>query len=62
MDMECLEHGIVKYGTPLYVFNIDEMRKTVSLFRKKLGGKAGLYCYESQSFFDKADGGDNRPD
>ena len=44
MDMECLEHGIVKYGTPLYVFNIDEMRKTVSLFRKKLGGKAGL-CF-----------------
>lgn len=44
MDMECLEHGIVKYGTPFYVFNIDEMRKTVSLFRKKLGGKAGL-CF-----------------
>lgn len=44
MDMECLEHGIVKYGTPLYAFDIDEMKETVSLFRQKLEGNAGI-CF-----------------
>lgn len=44
MDMEQLEYGIVRYGTPLYIFNIDEMRKTVWKFRSILGGKAGL-CF-----------------
>lgn len=44
MDLEHLEHGIVKYGTPLYVFDIDEMRETVSLFRRELRGGAGI-CF-----------------
>lgn len=44
MDMECLEYGIVKYGTPLYVFDIDELKETVSLFRRHLGNVAGV-CY-----------------
>lgn len=44
MNMESLEQGIVQYGTPLYVFDIDEMKKTVQNFRDILGEKAGL-CY-----------------
>lgn len=44
MKMECLEHGIVKYGTPLYVFNIDEMRENVALFRRLLGESTGI-CF-----------------
>ena len=44
MEMEYLEYGIVRYGTPLYVFNMDEMRDTVLLIRNELAGKAGL-CF-----------------
>lgn len=44
MDKKILEQGIVKYGTPLYVFNIDEMRETVALFREKLEGSADI-CF-----------------
>lgn len=44
MDMECLEYGIVRYGTPLYILNIDEMRKNVQDFRRVFKDKAGL-CF-----------------
>lgn len=44
MDMECLEYGIVRYGTPLYIFNIDEMRKCVQEFRSILKDRIGL-CF-----------------
>lgn len=44
MDMESLEYGIVRYGTPLYIFNIDEMRKSVQRCRSVLEDKAGL-CF-----------------
>ena len=44
MDMECLEYGIVRYGTPLYILDIDEMRKSVQKFRSVFEGKAGL-CF-----------------
>lgn len=44
MKMECLEHGIVRYGTPLYIFDIDEVQKTVQEYRHLSGNKAGL-CY-----------------
>lgn len=44
MDMECLEYGIVRYGTPLYIFNIDEMRKSVQEFRSVFEDRAGL-CF-----------------
>ncbi|MCH1971127.1 alanine racemase [Muricomes sp. OA1] len=42
--MEYLEYGIVRYGTPLYVFNMDEMKDTVLCIRNELAGKAGL-CF-----------------
>lgn len=44
MDKKILEQGIAKYGTPLYVFNIDEMQKSVELFRQKLQGSADI-CF-----------------
>ena len=27
MDLEKFEHAITKYGTPLYVFDIDEVKR-----------------------------------
>lgn len=44
MDMDKLEYGIAKYGTPLYVFDIDAMKNNVSIYREKLGAGAGL-CF-----------------
>ena len=44
MDKKILEQGIAKYGTPLYVFSIDEMQKSVELFRQKLQGSADI-CF-----------------
>lgn len=32
MDLEKFEHAITKYGTPLYVFDIDEVKKKDRLF------------------------------
>ena len=34
MEMECLEHGIMKYGTPLYIYDIDRLSETVAFFRE----------------------------
>ncbi|MCU0081160.1 diaminopimelate decarboxylase family protein [Extibacter muris] len=51
MDMECLEHAIVQYGTPLYIFDIDEVQKTVQEYRNILGNKAGLcFAMKANSF------------
>lgn len=44
MDIEKLEHGIVRYGTPLYIFDMDEMRENVKKFRSVLKGRTGL-CF-----------------
>ena len=44
MDIEKLEYGIMKYGTPLYVYDIDEMRKNNSYFRANLNKKIDI-CY-----------------
>lgn len=44
MEIKCLKNGIDRYGTPLYVFDIDEMRERVSIFRRWLQDKAGL-CF-----------------
>lgn len=44
MNMDELEYGIAKYGTPLYLFDIDIMKKNVSIWREKLGEEACL-CF-----------------
>lgn len=44
MNIEQMEYGIVKYGTPLYVFDIDEMKKKVNYFRERLWHGAGT-CF-----------------
>ncbi|QOV18602.1 alanine racemase [Blautia liquoris] len=44
MEMTRLEEGIVRYGTPLYVFHIDEMRENFKRFRSILQDRAGL-CF-----------------
>ena len=31
MDLEKFEHAITKYGTPLYVFDIDEVKRQIIL-------------------------------
>lgn len=44
MDRQSLEYGVVKYKTPFYVFDLDEMKENVQRFRTVFEGKAGL-CY-----------------
>lgn len=44
MDKKSLNQGIRQYGTPMYVFDLDIMKKTVEGFRDALEGKAGL-CF-----------------
>lgn len=44
MEVKKLEQGIGRYGTPMYVFDLDEMQKTVGEFRTALEGKAKL-CF-----------------
>lgn len=42
--MEHLEYGILKYGTPLYVFDMDQLSDQVCGFQKTVAGKAEL-CF-----------------
>ena len=44
MTMDQLEYGIVNYGTPLYVFDLDEVTKTVSEIQSKTNGIAQI-CF-----------------
>ena len=44
MTIEQLEYGIVNYGTPLYVFDLDKIARTVANLRKKTDGVAQL-CF-----------------
>lgn len=51
MDRKCLEYGSNRYGTPLYVFDIDEMKEIVDFFQRSLKGKAGLcFAMKANSF------------
>lgn len=44
MNMNTLEQGIIRHGTPIYVFDIDKMTDTVGNFRKILGEDTGI-CF-----------------
>ena len=44
MTMGELEYAIANYGTPLYVFDMDETAKTIAEFRKKTNGIAEI-CF-----------------
>lgn len=44
MTIDQLEYGIVNYGTPLYVFDLDEIAATAAKIRKKTDGVAQV-CY-----------------
>lgn len=44
MDIEAIEYGIEKYGTPLYIFDTDIIMKTVNKFRRILNEDLGL-CF-----------------
>lgn len=44
MKKDKLEYGIARYGTPLYIFDIDILKEQTKRLRDKLGRRAGL-CY-----------------
>ena len=44
MRTEQLEYGISRYGTPLYIFDIDMLREETERIRRALGSEVGL-CY-----------------
>ena len=44
MRTEQLEYGISRYGTPLYIFDIDILEQEAKRIRKALGEETGL-CY-----------------
>lgn len=44
MKTEQLEYGISRYGTPLYIFDIDMLREETERIRRALGSEVGL-CY-----------------
>lgn len=44
MERKALEYGILKYGTPMYVYDIDQAAAAVRLYREMLGDRAGL-CF-----------------
>lgn len=44
MNTEELEMGAEQYGTPLYIYDLDEMRNTAALFREHFKGTADL-CF-----------------
>ena len=44
MDRETLEYGILKYGTPMYVYDVDQAAATVRIYRELLGDGVGL-CF-----------------
>lgn len=44
MNMEQLEYGIMSYGTPSYIFDLDILSRATQRFRRALGSKTGL-CY-----------------
>lgn len=51
MKTKSFEYGIKKYGTPLYVFNIDEMRNRVAFVRNILGKETGIcFAMKANSF------------
>lgn len=44
MNKQQLEYAAARYGTPLYIFDLDILKRQTDRLRKALGGKAGL-CY-----------------
>jgi len=44
MNPDTMEYGVIRYGTPLYVFDLDRMEETARRVRENLGNTAGL-CY-----------------
>ena len=50
MDLEKFEHAITKYGTPLYVFDIDEVKRKTDYFRDRK--RRTVFCNQSKSFSD----------
>lgn len=44
MDRKTLEYGILKYGTPMYVYDLDQAAATARLHRELLGDGIGL-CF-----------------
>ena len=54
MDRNRLEYAIVKYGTPLYVFDLDMLEEETERIRRGVGPDL------SQSFSGREDGGTGR--
>ena len=44
MRTERLKEAAARYGTPLYVYDLDILREQMTIFRKKLGTDIGL-CF-----------------
>lgn len=44
MNKEQMEYGLSRYGTPLYIFDMDILAEQTARIREKLGRSAGL-CY-----------------
>ena len=51
MDLEKFEHAITKYGTPLYVFDIDEVKRKTDYFRDRLGKAQDCVLQSKQILF-----------
>ena len=44
MKKEQLEYAAARYGTPLYIFNMDILKKQAERLKQALGDETGL-CY-----------------
>ena len=44
MQREQLEYAAARYGTPLYIFDLDMLKRQADRLKEALGKEAGL-CY-----------------
>ena len=54
MNADKIESAVLRYGTPLYIFDMDILMEEMGRFRKNLSPETGSFC-------DRADGGSGRP-
>ena len=45
MKREQLEYALARYGTPLYVFDLDILRQQIERIKKNVGEEIGI-CYQ----------------
>lgn len=50
MDIKQLEYGIARYGTPLYIFDMDRLGEDIKMFRKALGNLGLCFAMKANPF------------